>query len=478
MRRILYWLLRGKSTAAFVTRYFILFGGLGTAAVGMVNQVVGTSPIACSPITGNVVCASSVSIDAQTANYSIPNTDTGYLVTFNCAADCTATLPGSGSPFAVNTALSVANISNATEKPIKVVGNGSSSLCANPCSYTTIASGDLVRVNISYGSSGTVSALTDSPNADTCTAVSGTAGTSGANGVVMFSCPNIAASGAQTFTATISGSPTYAWLDIHEFANAVTSSPDDQGATGASSATTFSLALAGTLSRRGEWVDALCNNTVGNPVVPAQPAYSNNSGGFCSSFIATNGSAQYTMNWTNTNGSLTLFAAAGIKPANPVSVVNLCPGAGTSIVGETSAGCTPLVAGASASIVVNAAGNYVVTIIPPPSGYGPMDDMTASFNMALLQCREPIDLLGFNASSPIIVTVPSGLPSGCTMNMEQGGSAAAQIAAGTNMGPFESAGGTGQNPTGNIHTGGQFTQSNIVIRAAGGAFNFGGTTAP
>jgi hypothetical protein len=448
---------------------FILFGGIG-AAVAAVTSVTGSNSITCTPTTGPaVVCGSLTPINALTTiaggNYPVVATDAGKLITVNSPTDATVTLPASGT-IPNQTSLSVSNISDATTVPLALVG--SLSCNTNPCSYTAIGAGNLIRVGISYGSSGTVSALTDSPNGDTCAAVANTAGTSGTNGSVIFDCPNIAASGAQSFTATISGSPTFHWFNFQEYSGTPTSGTGDQGAFTGGTLTAPTLATAGTMTYRGEIITAFFNNVSGTPPTCTWPTLAYDSGGFGDCTFKANGAAQYTAGWTS-SGATYVASIAGVVPAHPVSVVNLCPHAGTTIVDTpTSSGCTPLPAGYKANIIVASSTTYHVEIVS--NGYGPMDDWTASANVTLLNCRELMDAIGYNKASPIVITFPANAcgPAG-TVNIEQGGTAGAQMAAGTGV-SIESGGG-------NVYTGGQFYNSFVYYRAGGGAINFGGTIA-
>lgn len=488
MMKLLHWLLfpflwvgRGRSTAAFSIRHFILFGSLGVVVAGAVAQVTGSGPITASPTTGNVVVGISIPVDTGPCSagaYTIPNTDNFALVKLNSAIDCTATLPASGSPLTLGagTTLTVQNASNTTVVPILKQGTpvfsgncgASSSTCAD--TFTVVNTGDLLIVDITASNTtATISSITDTAgNASTCAQVAFQSSTpSPLDG--QWACPNTSATGSDTITVHFSAAVANAEVIVFELSGVATSSPSEVTNTvNQTSGTALNISTNGAPTQRGDFIyGSVAANA---PTVAAlQPVLFSGGDTFRSNaYIQANGTATYSINWTTGSSTTTSMTIAAYKAAHPVSIINLCPGSGTTLVGDTSAGCTPLPAGFSADLLWDGTNYQIVKVTPPATNNGPYADKTASFNMSLENCREPVALM--NWISAIIITVPSGLPSTCVMWLEQVGSVAAQVAVSSGM-VLESA-------ANGVHTGVPFSQSNIAIRGNGAIANFGGTIAP
>jgi hypothetical protein len=451
-----------------------------------VKTETGNNYLAAMSVSSGGGGGSSWAVDTtKTASYSILAGDASHVIPMSCIdATCTATLPASGT-FAAGTQVIVENVSNATAVPIAPVGTPAwNSTCSgSSCSsytetYTANDVGDTVLVDI-IGCGGSNCDTTPvqsvesvvSTLGNSCSKVVGPEQQTASGTVIdveLWKCA-ITVTGADTLEVTFTGTVYYGGGAVSEWSG-MASSPVDAslGTTGLTAAPQISVSP----TERGDLVYGYENQSGGWNVTAQTllPTGETNAGTpWASEYLLANGASTYTLNWTAPSTPPTpswAAVAAAFKPANPVSIVTLCPGSGTSIAGTPAvSGCVPLVPGMIATVTVNAAGNYAAS---PQGTIGGFDDATASFTPSVLNCYETTSLL--NYLSTIIVTIPDTLPSGCVLNFIQGGSQPAQIHAGSGV-QLGSSGG-------NAHTGGQFAPSFVMIGGGGANAYFGGATAP
>jgi hypothetical protein len=194
-------------------------------------------------------------------------------------------------------------------------------------------------------------------------------------------------------------------------------------------------------------------------------------------FVRPSGALASTLDWTTASAEPWVAVVAAFKPANAMSVVNLCPNAGVAslIAGASTAAAmcsgegtlgVPLVPGASADLTVDGSGNYFAVLNSPATGVGVTEVAATAFTPNLESCYEVTSLR--NNLAAITVTMPAGLPPGCTVALQQLGSQAALVQAGS---------GLDLHSNGNTHTGGIGTGS-YLFSTNGGAAIFAGATAP
>ncbi len=427
--------------------------------------------------------------------YTLSDSDANMYVLIGGQASATAAvntidLPAGSDVGSAGTVVVIANISDTTSVPILLAGTptldcGGTGAETCTADYTVATSGDLVRHHITWDDDVSLSSVVYS---DTdCSLLSDTHANSGSPDYYqseLVSCPDIS-SGAKTFTLTFSGSTGFTWDGIVERSGAATSSPDDEGnegaGTGSGAGAVVSLALAGAVSERGEVIDAGFNDVTGTTPTVGQVGYSYLTGGFGDEYLLTNGAALYTMSWTLGGADAYVASAAGIKPANPSTVVDVCPttgsdiygtAVGTAYCGDSGYSGVPVPPGYSLTLTVDSNGDYFAQLHPPQSL--PKDDYTSSFTANIQACRMNNNLL--TDLSALTVTVPTTLPPGCIIPLEQAGAVADEVTAGTGM-CLASAGG-GHCVDTDDYTGGQNTQSNVTVGAGNSAIFGGAVAAP
>ncbi len=411
----------------------------------------------------------------------------------NCAtALCTVTMPlSTGSVFSAGSAVYIANISTAT--PILPVGTATSnSSCAvtsctsSTSTFTQTAQHDLIVITILYCQDSGCSAPTTSPAhvtgisdtfGNSCALVSGAIG-HGASGsgnsgsMEIWQCPNTTNhTGSDTFTVNYSATVWYGTPTLSEYSGAALSSPGEAGNTASGSSTTPSVATNGDTTVRGDLV--LADEV--QPVLHATPAQSTLASGSSGGFQIVNGATTYTNNFTLSSSEPWVAAIAAFKPAVAASYVYVCPTSGSTIYGlpTSTALCAggvagvPLMPGAVLRLASDASNNYLAALTS--TGTIGLDDVTAStFTPNLLSCYKTTVLL--NNLVAQTVTIPAGLPTGCTLNMVQGGAQAASIVSGTGL--------KLRSFSGNAHSGGVNALFFAQIGAGGGTAYMDGRTAP
>ena len=393
---------------------------------------------------------------AKSGNYPLVASDVSTTVPVNCAtALCTVTMPlSTGSVFPAGSAVYIANSSTAT--PISPVGTATSnSSCAvtsctsSTSTFTQTAQHDLIVITILYCQDSGCNTPTSSPAhvtgisdtfGNSCALVSGAIG-HGASGsgnsgsMEIWQCPNTTNhTGSDTFTVNYSATVWYGTPTISEYSGAALSSPGEAGNTASGSSTTPSVATNGDTTVRGDLV--LADEV--QPVLHATPAQRALASGSSGGFQIVNGATTYTNNFTLSSSEPWIAAIAAFKPAVAASYVYVCPTPGSTIYGlpTSTALCAggvagvPLMPGAVLRLVSDASNNYFAVLTS--TGTIGLDDVTGStFTPNLLSCYKTTVLL--NNLVAQTVTIPGGLPPGCTLNMVQGGSQAASIVSGTGL---------------------------------------------
>jgi hypothetical protein len=124
-----------------------------------------------------------------------------------------------------------------------------------------------------------------------------------------------------------------------------------------------------------------------------------------------------------------------------------------------------LVPGELATFTVDSSNNYFVALQGTLPGMDTVN--TTTWTEGLYDCYQTRHL---NSASPTTVTIPTGLPPGCNLNMIQDGTGQVQIVGGSGF--------TLHALNGDAHSAGQYAAFFVNISAGGTAGTLGGEIVP